>query len=80
MRFNEIIENQLEIDDEVIEEYIKNLEENNINIESCTIDDFINFVTERYYIDDFVEMTDVDYNLKKSYFLDEIKTGNVLKY
>ena len=72
MRFNEIIENQLEIDDEVIEEYIKNLEENNIDIESCTIDDFIDFVTERYYIDDFVEMTDASYDIKKNYFLDEI--------
>ena len=72
MRFNEIIYNQLEIDDDIIEEYIKSIEEEDISVEDCKIDDFINFVTERYYIDDFVETTDCEYDLKKKYFHDEL--------
>lgn len=72
MRFNEIIYNQLEIDDDVIEEYIKSLENEDISIEDCKIDDFIDFVTERYYIEDFVEITDCEYDLKKKYFHDEL--------
>lgn len=73
MRFNETIYNQLEIDDDIIEEYIRSLEEEDISVEDCSVDDFIDFVTERYYIDDFVETTDVEYNLKNKYFHDEIK-------
>lgn len=72
MRFNEIIYNKLEIDDDIIEEYIKSIEEEDISVEDCKIDDFINFVTERYYIDDFVETTDCEYDLKKKYFHDEL--------
>ena len=72
MRFNEIVYNQLEIDDEVIEDYIKSLENEDISIEDCKIDDFIDFVTERYYIEDFVEITDCEYDLKKKYFHDEL--------
>ena len=72
MRFNEIIYNQLEIDDDVIEEYIRSFDEEELSIDDCTIDDFINFVTERYYIDDFVETTDCEYDLKKKYFHDEL--------
>lgn len=76
MRFNEIVYNQLEIDDDVIEEYIRSFDrsfdEEELSIDDCTIDDFINFVTERYYIDDFVETTDVEWDLKKKYFHDEL--------
>lgn len=73
MRFNEIVYNQLEIDDDIIEEYIKSFDEEELSIDDCTIDDFINFVTERYYIDDFIETTDVEYDLRNKYFHDEIK-------
>ena len=72
MRFNEIIYNQLEIDDDVIEEYIRSFDEEELSINDCTIDDFINFVTEKYYIEDFIETTDCEYNLKKEYFHDEL--------
>ena len=72
MRFNEIIYNQLEIDDDVIEEYIRSFDEEELSIDDCTIDDFINFVTERYYIDDFVETTDVEYDLRNIYFHNEL--------
>ena len=72
MRFNEIIYNQLEIDDDIIEEYIRSFDEEELSIDDCTIDDFINFVTERYYIDDFVETTDVEYDLRKEYFHNEL--------
>ncbi len=76
MRFNEIIYNQLEIDDDIIEEYIRSFDrsfdEEELSIDDCTIDDFINFVTERYYIEDFIETTDREYNLKKEYFHDEL--------
>lgn len=72
MRFNEIIYNQLEIDDDVIEEYIRSFDEEELSIDDCTIDDFINFVTERYYIDDFVETTDVEYDLRTIYFHNEL--------
>jgi hypothetical protein len=72
MRFNERVYNQLEIDDDVIEDYIKSFEDEDISIEDCTIDDFINFVTERYYIDDFVETTDVEYDLRTIYFHNEL--------
>ena len=76
MRFNEIIYNQLEIDDDVIEDYIRSFEDKDISIDDCTISDFINFVTERYYIEDFIETTDCEYNLNKEYFhgeLDRVK-------
>ena len=73
MRFNEIVYNQLEIDDDVIEEYIRSFDEEELSIDDCTIDDFINFVTERYYIDDFIETTDVEYDLRNKYFHDEIR-------
>ena len=72
MRFNEIIYNQLEIDDDIIEEYIRSFDEEELSIDDCTIDDFINFVTERYYIDDFVETTDVEYDLRTIYFHNEL--------
>lgn len=72
MRFNEIIYNQLEIDDDVIEEYIRSFDEEELSIDDCTINDFINFVTERYYIEDFIETTDCEYNLNKEYFHDEL--------
>jgi uncharacterized protein YacL (UPF0231 family) len=76
MRFNEIIYNQLEIDDDIIEEYIRSFDrsfdEEELSIDDCTIDDFIDFVTERYYIEDFIETTDCEYNLKKEYFHDEL--------
>lgn len=76
MRFNEIIHNQLEIDDDIIEEYIRSFDrsfdEEELSIDDCTIDDFINFVIERYYIDDLVETTDVEYDLRKKYFHDEL--------
>ena len=72
MRFNEIIYNQLEIDDDIIEEYIRSFDEEELSIDDCTIDDFINFVTERYYIDDFVETTDVEYDLRNIYFHNEL--------
>ena len=73
MRFNEIVYNQLEIDDDVIEEYVRSFDEEELSIDDCTIDDFINFVTERYYIDDFIETTDVEYDLRNKYFHDEIR-------
>ena len=57
MRFNEILYNQLEINDDVIEEYIRSLEEDEIRIEDCTVDDFLNFLKENYYVEDFVEHT-----------------------
>ena len=72
MRFNEIIYNQLEIDDDVIEEYIRSFDEEEFSIDDCTIDDFLNFVTERYYIEDFIETADCEYNLNKEYFHDEL--------
>lgn len=72
MRFNEIVYNQLEIDDDVIEDYIKSFEDEDISIEDCIIDDFINFVIEKYYIEDFVKTTDCEYDLKKKYFHDEL--------
>ena len=76
MRFNEIVYNQLEIDDDVIEDYIRSFirsfDEEEFSIEDCTIDDFIDFVKERYYIEDFVEITDCEYDLKKKYFHDEL--------
>ena len=75
MRFNEIVYNQLENDD-VIEEYIRSFDrsfdEEELSIDDCTIDDFIDFVTGKYYIEDFVETTDVEYDLKKKYFHDEL--------
>ena len=71
MRFNEIIHNQLEIDDDVIEDYIIGFGED-FDIKNCTIDDFIEFVTTNYYVEDFVELTDSEYDLKKKYFIDEI--------
>ena len=69
MRFNY---NQLEIDDDIIEEYIRSFDEEELSIDDCTINDFINFVTERYYIEDFIETTDCEYNLNKEYFHDEL--------
>jgi hypothetical protein len=71
MRFNEIIHNQLEIDDDVIEDYITCFGED-FDIKNCTIDDFIEFVTTNYYVEDFVELTDSEYDLKKKYFIDEV--------
>ena len=71
MRFNEIIHNQLEIDDDVIEDYITGFGED-FDIKNCTIDDFIEFVTTNYYVEDFVELTDSEYDLKKKYFIDEV--------
>ena len=72
MRFNEIIYNQLEIDDDIIEDYIRSFDEKELSVDDCTINDFINFVTEKYYIEDFIETTDCEYNLNKEYFHDEL--------
>ena len=69
MSFNEIIENQLEVDDEVIEDYIKSRDKEHIEY---TVEDFIDFFTIEYYVDDFVELIDSQYDLDKKYFLDEI--------
>ena len=71
MRFNEIIHNQLEIDDDVIEDYITGFGED-FDIKNCTIDDFIEFVATNYYLEDFVELTDSEFDLVKKYFIDEI--------
>ena len=67
MRFNEIISNQIEIDDEVIEDYIRKTDE-----EDYSIDDFLSFICTDYYIGDFIETEDYEYTLKKDYLLDEI--------
>ena len=72
MRFNEIIYNQLEINDDVIEEYIRSLEEDEIRIEDCTVDDFLNFIKGNYYIEDFVDTEDWEYTLRKKELLDEL--------
>ena len=72
MRFNEILYNQLEINDDVIEEYIRSLEEDEIRIEDCTVDDFLNFLKENYYVEDFVETEDWEYTLRKKELLDEL--------
>lgn len=68
MRFNEIIYNQLEIDDEVIEDYIRKTNE-----EDYSIINFLSFLCTEYYIGDFVETEDYKYTLEKDYLLDEIK-------
>ena len=72
MRFNEIVYNQLEINDDVIEEYIRSLEEDEIRIENCTVDDFLSFIKENYYVEDFVETEDWEYTLRKKELLDEL--------
>ena len=72
MRFNEIVYNQLQINDDVIEEYIRSLEEDEIRIEDCTVDDFLSFMKEKYYIEDFVETEDWEYTLRKKELLDEL--------
>ena len=68
MRFNEIISNQIEIDDEVIEDYIRRTDE-----KDYSTDDFLSFICTDYYIGDFVETEDYEYTLEKDYLLDEIK-------
>lgn len=70
MRFNEIIENQLEVDDEVIEDYIRTRDKENI-IE-YTVEDFIQFFTTEYYVEDFIEINDTTYTLKRKDLLEEI--------
>ena len=67
MRFNEIIQNQLEVDDNVLEDYILNRDDDEYSVE-----DFIDFFTTEYYVDDFVDFADTQYDLKKEYFLDEL--------
>lgn len=68
MRFNEIISNQIEVDDEVIEDYIRKTDE-----EDYSTSDFLDFLCTEYYIGDFVETEDYKYTLEKDYLLDEIK-------
>ena len=67
MRFNEIIQNQLEVDDNVLEEYILSRDEDEYSVE-----DFIDFFTTEYYVDDFVDFDNTQYDLKKECFLDEL--------
>ena len=70
MRFDEIIENQLEVDDEVIEDYIRS--RNKENITEYTVEDFIQFFTTEYFVEDFVEINDTTYTLKQKDLLEEI--------
>lgn len=68
MRFNEIIQNQLEITDDVIEEYINAT----VDEEDFSVDNFLQFLNDSYYISDFIEIEEYEYTLKEDDLLNEI--------
>ena len=68
MRFNEIIQNQLEITDDVIEEYINAT----VDEEDFSVDNFLQFLNDSYYISDFIEIEDCEYTLEEDNLLNEI--------
>ena len=70
MRFEELVTNILEIDDNTMLEYIHWADDHNDG--EYIVDDFINFLEEQYYISDFIKEEDYKYNLKQDFFIDEL--------
>ena len=75
LKFNEIITNTIKIDEENIQEYLDNCKENKI---SPTKDDFMDWLTGNYFIDDFIEHYDsiIEYDLTSKEFNEYLKTLN----
>ena len=69
MRFNEIIYNQIRVNDEIIEDYIKDCDSEGIEY---SVADFIQYINDQYFISDLVEITDVKYTLREDNFQEEI--------
>ena len=70
MRFNEITTSLLEIDDDTVLEYIKWADTNKDG--KYSISDFIYYLETEYCIGDFEQTWEVEYDLKQSFFIDEL--------
>ena len=70
LRFNEIIINSLAIDKDTFKEYLDNCKENNI-IPSHS--DFLSWIHDNCYINDFIEHENWEYTLTQIQFEEYLK-------
>lgn len=74
--FNEIVINQLSIDEDLFEEYLKNCKDNETSPEK---DDFIDWINDTICIGDLIEDSSYKYTLSENQFndyLNNIKNEN----
>lgn len=68
MKFNEIVTSEFDVEDDIVLEYINNKGKE----KDYAVQEFIDFLCERYYMGDFQEHYDIKYDLKQEDFIKEI--------